>query len=127
MKGRIAVAGLLAALAAAPPALAADAEVRGGRRRRRATSNRWEPARRRPCNAGDTVTWRFDDAGAPHNVKSTTHELDDVDARPPAVGPPPATYTFAAEGTYRSAATCTRHMSGSSRRSATRRRLPRRR
>ena len=95
MKGRIAVAGLLAALAAAPPALAANAEVRAVDSAIE-DQNRWEPANV-TVNAGETVTWRFDTLGA-HNVKSTTTNwtMSTSNLHSGAT----ATYTFAAEGTY---------------------------
>lgn len=96
MRARIAAAFALAALAAAPPALAANADVRAvddpsG------LNNRWDPPEV-TVSVGDTVTWRFDGSTFLHNVKSTSGSWN-VDT-PGTVGGAPFTYTFSAEGTY---------------------------
>ena len=96
MRGRIAIAGAFVALAAAPPALAANADVRAVDG---ATDpeNRWDPSAV-SVNVGDTVTWRFDGTTQAHNVKSTTTNWN-IDTNF-AVAGPPASYTFTAEGIY---------------------------
>ncbi len=96
MRGRIAIAGAFVALAAAPPALAANADVRAVDG---ATDpeNRWDPSAV-SVQVGDTVTWRFDGTTQAHNVKSTTANWN-IDTNF-AVAGPPASYTFTAEGVY---------------------------
>ena len=96
MKGRIALAGAVVALAAAPPALAANADVRAVDGATDA-ENRWDP-NAVSVNVGDTVTWRFDGTTQAHNVKSTTPNWN-IDTNF-AVAGPPAAYTFTAEGVY---------------------------
>jgi plastocyanin len=96
MKARIAVTGVLAALAAAPPALAANADVQAVDGPT-ATTNSWSPSAV-SVNVGDTVTWRFDGTSSAHNVRSTTTNWN-IDT-PFAVAGPPAGYTFTAVGTY---------------------------
>jgi plastocyanin len=96
MRARIAVTGALAALATAPPALAADAEVRAVDGAT-ATTNSWSPAQV-SINAGEKVTWRFDGTTTAHNVRSASSNWQ-IDT-PFAVSGPPAEYTFSAVGTY---------------------------
>ena len=96
MRGRIAVAGVFAALAAAPPAVAAPADVRAVDSAVE-DQNRWEPADV-SVNIGEAVTWRFDTVGA-HNVKSTTPNwtMSTSNLHSGAT----ASFTFTAEGIYR--------------------------
>lgn len=96
MRPRIAVAGALAALAAAPPALAADAEVRAVDGPTD-TTNAWSPVEV-SVNAGEKVTWRFDGTAKAHNVQSASSNWQF--STPFAVAGPPAEYTFAATGVY---------------------------
>ena len=96
MRGRIALAGALAVLAAAPPALAADAEVRAVDGAT-ATSNSWSPAAV-SVNVGEKVTWRFDGTATAHNVRSSSANWQ-MDS-PFAVAGPPVERTFSAAGIY---------------------------
>jgi plastocyanin len=93
---RIALAAVLAALAGAPPARAANADVRAldGEA---GVNARWEPSIVR-VQVGDIVTWRFDGSQLIHNVQSTSANWN-VDT-PGTVGGAPSTYTFIAEGIY---------------------------
>lgn len=95
MKGRIA-AGLLVALAVAPPALAANVDVQAVDGTT-PTNNAWSPSDVR-ANAGDTVTWHFNTAGL-HNLQSTTPNWT-ISTENRSSGSPPATYTFTAVDTY---------------------------
>jgi plastocyanin len=90
------VAATVAALAAAPPALAANADVRAVDDAS-GVNNVWDPASVR-VNVGDTVTWRFDGSTLAHNVKATSANWT-VDT-PGQVGGNPYTFQFGAEGTY---------------------------
>jgi plastocyanin len=96
MRGRIVVAGALAALAAAPPALAANAEVRAVDGAT-ADTNSWSPAQV-SINAGEKVTWRFDGTTIAHNVRSASPNWQYETSF--AVAGPPAERTFDAVGTY---------------------------
>lgn len=97
MKGRIAVSAALAALAVAPPALAANADVHAVDGPTGINDNSWSPVAV-TVNVGDTVTWHFNTA-ASHNVRSTTANWS-VDTPFRRTGDPPAAYTFTAEGIY---------------------------
>ena len=96
MKARIAVAGALTALVAAPPALAADGQVQAVDGAT-ATTNSWSP-NEVSVNAGEKVTWRFDGTTTAHNVRSagSNWQFDTAFA----VAGPPAEYTFTAAGVY---------------------------
>jgi len=96
MKARIAAAGALVALAAAPPALAANIDVQAVDGTT-PTNNAWSPPDPK-ANVGDTVTWHFNTVGA-HNLQSTTANWT-ISTENRWSGAPPATYTFTAEGTY---------------------------
>ena len=96
MRARIAAAGAFAALVAAPPAFAADAEVRAVDGAT-GTTNSWSP-NAVSVNAGEKVTWRFDGTATAHNVRSASPnwQLDS----PFGVAGPPVEYTFTAAGFY---------------------------
>ena len=96
MRRRIAVAGALTALAAAPPALAADAGVRAVDGAT-GTTNSWVP-KAVSVSIGEKVTWRFDGTATAHNVRSDSAnwQLDS----PFAVAGPPVERTFGAAGVY---------------------------
>jgi plastocyanin len=96
MKAWIAVAGVLAALAASPPALAANVDVQAVDGTT-PTNNAWSPSEAK-ANVGDTVTWHFNTVGS-HNLQSTTANWT-ISTENRSSGAPPATYTFTAEGTY---------------------------
>ena len=96
MKGRIAVAGALAALVAAPPALAANVDVQAVDGTT-PTNNAWSPVEPK-ANVGDTVTWHFNTVGL-HNLQATTTNWT-MSTENRSSGAPPAIYTFTAEGTY---------------------------
>ena len=95
MRGRAALAAF-AALAAAPPALAADADVRAVDGAT-GTTNSWSP-KAVSVNVGEKVTWRFDGTATAHNVRSASAnwQLDS----PFAVAGPPIERTFDAVGIY---------------------------
>ena len=96
MKARIAAAGALAALVAAPPALAANVDVQAVDGTT-PTSNAWAPNDAK-ANVGDTVTWHFNTVGS-HNLQSSTANWT-ISTENRSSGDPPAVYTFSAEGTY---------------------------
>jgi plastocyanin len=97
MKGRIAVAATIGALAAAPPALAANADVQATDGPTGINDNSWSPSSVK-VNVGDTVTWHFNTV-ASHNVRSTSPNWS-IETPFRHAGDPPATYTFTAQGTY---------------------------
>jgi plastocyanin len=96
MKARIAVAGAVVALVAAPPALAANANVNAVDGAT-PTTNAWSPSDV-TVNVGETVTWHFDSVGS-HNLQSDSANWS-IATENRSAGAPPATYTFSAEGTY---------------------------
>jgi plastocyanin len=98
MKARIAVAAGLAALACAPPALAAPAEIRAVDDLTPANNNVWSPAEV-SINAGETVTWRYDGTQLPHDVVSTSSNWS-IDSPSSRQDPTPVVYRFDAVGVY---------------------------
>ena len=86
------------ALLAAPPALAAPAEVRAVDDLTLANNNVWSP-RAVSVNVGETVTWRFDGTTLAHNVKSTSANWS-ADSPASTSDPAPVVVRFDAEGTY---------------------------
>jgi len=95
---RAALAGVLAALVAAPAASAQGPAYQAvddpaGR------AHRWEPGAEVAVQVGDTVTWRYDGTTLAHNVKSTSANWN-LDTAASTSDPTPVTHTFTAEGTY---------------------------
>jgi len=94
-----ALAGL-AALAAAPAASAADQTVQAVDGTPADNfNNRWSP-QNVTIAVGETVTWSFAGTTGLHNVESRGSNWDFTSGNP-ATAPPPASFTFAAPGTYR--------------------------
>ena len=98
MKARIAVAVGLAALVAAPPALAAPAEIRAVDDLTPNNNNVWSPANV-SINAGETVTWRYDGTQLPHDVVSSSANWS-IDTKSSREDSTPVVYQFNAVGEY---------------------------
>jgi plastocyanin len=98
------VAGVVAALAVAPPAFAQQRVIQAvDGTEADGFNNRWSPAQL-TIRPGETVTWSFAGTSALHNVASNNLKSPwnpTFRNGNPAQAPPSASYTFATPGTYR--------------------------
>ena len=93
------VAALLAALCAAPAALADDQTVQAvDGTAADHYNNRWSPPAV-TIRAGETVTWSFAGTGVFHNVASNSSNWSFRNGDP-AIAPPPGSFTFTTPGVY---------------------------